>query len=191
MRYPARNRARGVNTQIAPRSRWVSVSRRIKPPVWDSTVSTIKRPVLLYEGHYARIVDFDDVGDSHDSGREIVVRWLNSEAIRVIDWLNPQEPIQRDLRKVKKNRTVKAAIRISEPPNFRGDISSRMGARQVLKAAAGQLSAKRLFAARRSRSAKLCVTSATISESHHGVILYMPQLGKQTKPEHEILGLKK
>jgi hypothetical protein len=147
-------------------------------PSWDATTSVeVSRPIVLWEGRNARIVDYEDVGTSNSCGREIIVEWLKSVSINIIDWLNPDPMVQRDLRTVKTRRTVKCARRLNEPPDVRGGISSRCGSRVMVRYASGQSSAKRIVKECASRSSKLCVTREEVMEAHHGAILYFPLAG--------------
>lgn len=162
--------------------------KRIKIPVWDETRSRdIKRPVLLYEGNSCRIVDADCLGESERSGREIVVRWLDAQTIAVITWLNPQLPIQRDLRTRRTSRTVKCARRLSAPPDFRGDISSKMGVGIIERAADGHSDARDALRSRKSRRTPGCVSSELLAMVHQGQFYYYPVFHKPSSSNRKLL----
>lgn len=173
-----------------------SASRKIRIPVWDSSVSIVRYPVVLIEGFKASIIEADTVMTQDGRGREIYAEWMPSIQVRsepkkekyVDDNGEKQE------RTVYEMRTMKCYRRKSDAPGLRGESSKMTPGRptdgdiaisnygiNLDGFAAGHSKAVRLFKSRRSRRwGREGVSHALTQMTHQGSILYMPHAGPQT-----------
>jgi hypothetical protein len=188
--YTRRKTGVGGEYKNKPRRR-----RRVLPnihsklPIWDSKTSTIKHPVLLFEGRNHRFIEADEVTTRADGGRPIFAASIGSRTIKTDPVRLPAKQKDGSYKLVATYtpRTVKAFQRKSALSGLSGE-SARMTcsakrpdrSRSLDQYASGHRRTRKVFKSWKTMRHRGGVSHDLFMQTSERAILYFPDTGKVT-----------